>query len=138
MTGEQLEEVLLGESKVIDSNMRGRALRGGKINEEGNRFVAPGTVTYVGEGGADTGDFRDASTGIRTDIPYVASGPKTPEGAASIVASEAIRKKYQNQRPERSEWSCSRRWQGQWRLLRAGNVCRAFGSPSFHPSTYNL
>ena len=100
MTGEQLEEVLLGESKVIDSNMRGRALRGGKVNEEGNYFTDAGTVTYVGEGGAETGDFRDASTGIRTDIPYVASGPKTPEGAASIVASEAIRKKYQNQRPE--------------------------------------
>ena len=100
MTGEQLEEVLLGESKVIDSNMRGRALRGGKINEKGNMFTEPGTVTYVGEGGAETGDFRDASTGVRTDIPFVASGPKTPEGAASIVASEAIRKKYQNQRPE--------------------------------------
>ena len=69
MTGEQLEEVLLGESKVIDSNMRGRALRGGKINEEGNRFVEPGTVTYVGEGGAETADFRDASTGVRSDIP---------------------------------------------------------------------
>ena len=101
MTGEQLEEVLLGESKVVDSNMRGRALRGGKVNEEGNYFTDAGTVTYVGEGGAETGDFRDASTGIRTDIPYVASGPKTPEGAASILASEAIRKKYQNQRPER-------------------------------------
>ena len=100
MTGEQLEEVLLGESKVVDKNMRGRELRGGKINEEGNYFTAPGTVTYVGEGGADAGDFRDASTGIRTDIPFVASGPKTPEGAASILASEAIRKKYQNQRPE--------------------------------------
>ena len=93
MTGEQLEEVLLGESKVIDTNMRGRALRGGKLNDELD-------VIYVGEGGADTGDFRNASTGIRTDIPYVASGPKTPEGAASILASEAIRKKYQNQRPD--------------------------------------
>ena len=100
MTGEQLEEVLLGESKVIDTNMRGRALRGGKVNEEGNMFTEPGTVTYVGEGGAETGDFRDASTGVRGDIPFVASGPKTPEGAASILASEAIRKKYQNQRPE--------------------------------------
>ena len=100
MTGEQLEEVLLGESKVVDKNMRGRELRGGKVNEEGNYFTAPGTVTYVGEGGAETGDFRDASTGIRTDIPFVASGSKTPEGAASILASEAIRKKYQDQRPE--------------------------------------
>ena len=97
MTGEELEEVLLGESKVVDSNMRGRALRGGKVNEEGNQFVEPGTVTYVGEGGAETGDFRDASTGVRSDIPFVASGPKTPEGAASILASEAIRKKYQFQ-----------------------------------------
>ena len=93
MTGEELEEVLLGESKVIDSNIRGRALRGGKVNDEG-------AVVYVGEGGAETGDFRDASTGVRTDIKYVASGPKTPEGAASILESEAIRKKYQNQRPE--------------------------------------
>ena len=93
MTGEQLEEVLLGEGKVVDSNMRGRALRGGKVNAEGS-------VIYVGEGGAETGDFRDASTGVRTDIPFVASGPKTPEGAASILASEAIRKEYQNQRPE--------------------------------------
>ena len=100
MTGEQLEEVLLGESKVIDSSMRGRALRGGKINEEGNQFVEPGTITYVGEGGAETADFRDASTGVRSDIPFVASGPKTPEGAASNLASEAIRKKYLNQRPE--------------------------------------
>ena len=48
MTGEQLEEVLLGESKVIDSNMRGRALRGGSVNEKGNMFTEPGTVTYVG------------------------------------------------------------------------------------------
>jgi len=101
MTGEQLEEVLLGESKVVDSNMRGRALRGGKVNEEGNYFTDAGTVTYVGEGGAETGDFRDASTGVRTDIPFVASVAKTPEGAASILASEAIRKQYQNQRPER-------------------------------------
>lgn len=100
MTGEQLEEVLLGESKVIDSNMRGNALRGGSVNEKGNFFTAPGTVTYEGEGGVDTGDWRDASTGVRTDIKYVASGPKTPEGAASILESEAIRKKYQNQRPE--------------------------------------
>ena len=100
MTGEQLEEVLLGESKVVDSNMRGRALRGGKVNEEGNYFTDAGTVTYVGEGGAETGDFRNASTGIRTDIPAVASVAKTPEGAASILASEAIRKKYQDQRPE--------------------------------------
>lgn len=101
MTGEQLEEVLLGESKVIDSNMRGRALRGGKVNEEGNFFTAPGTVTYVGEGGAESGDFRDASTGIRTDIPVVASVAKTPEGAASILASEAIRKRYRDQGPQR-------------------------------------
>ena len=100
MTGEQLEEVLLGESKVIDSNMRGRALRGGSVNEKGNMFTEPGTVTYVGEGGAETGDFRDASTGVRTDIEFVASGPKTPKGAASIVESEAIRKQYQNRRPE--------------------------------------
>jgi len=79
MTGEQLEEVLLGESKVVDSNMRGRALRGGKINEEGNMFVAPGTISYK-----DAGDsWRDASTGVLTDLPYVASGPKTPEGAVS-------------------------------------------------------
>ena len=100
MTGEELEEVLLGESKVVDSNMRGRALRGGKVNEKGNYYTDAGTVTYVGEGGAETGDFRDASTGVRTDIPFVASGPKTPEGAASIVESERIRKEYQNQRPE--------------------------------------
>ena len=98
-TGEQLEDVLLGESKVIDSSMRGRALRGGKINEEGNYFVEPGTITYVGEGGAETGDFRNASTGLRTDIPYVASEPKTPERAASILASEAVRKQFTNQRP---------------------------------------
>ena len=96
MTGEELEEVLLGESKVIDSNMRGRALRGGKVNEEGNYFTKPGTVTY--KDAAD--NWRDASTGVPTDIEYVASGPKTPEGAASILASEAIRKKYANQRPE--------------------------------------
>ena len=100
MTGEQLEEVLLGESKVIDTNMRGRALRGGKVNEEGNMFTEPGTVTYVGEGGAETGDFRDASTGVRTDIDFVASVPTKPGGAASIVESERIRHKYQNQRPE--------------------------------------
>ena len=103
MTGEQLEEVLLGESKVIDSNMRGRALRGGKVNEEGNYFTEPGTVTLCwrsADAVKETGDFRDASTGVRTDIPFVASGPKTPEGAASILASEAIRKKYQDQRPE--------------------------------------
>ena len=100
MTGEQLEEVLLGEAKVIDSNMRGRALRGGNVNEEGNYYAAPGTVTYEGPGGAETGDYRDASTGVRTDIPFVASVAKTPEGAASILASEAIRKQYQNRRPE--------------------------------------
>ena len=29
---------------------------------------------------------------LRTDIEFVASGPKTPKGAASIVESEAIRK----------------------------------------------
>ena len=32
--------------------------------------------------------------------PFVASGPKTPEGAASILASEEVRKKYRDQRPE--------------------------------------
>ena len=36
MTGEQLEEVLLGESKAVDTNMRGRALRGGSPAVEGN------------------------------------------------------------------------------------------------------
>ena len=96
MTGEELEEVLLGESKVIESNMRGRALRGGKVNEEGNYFTKPGTVTY--KDAAD--NWRDASTGVPTDIEYVASGPKTPEGAASIIESEAIRKQYANRRPE--------------------------------------
>lgn len=101
MTGEELEEVLLGESKVVDSNMRGRALRGGNVNEEGNFYTDAGTVTYVGESGAETGDFRDASTGIRTDIPAVASVAKTPEGAASILASEAVRKRYRDQGPQR-------------------------------------
>ena len=101
MTGEELEEVLLGESMVVDSNMRGRALRGGNVNEEGNFYTDAGTVTYVGESGAETGDFRDASTGIRTDIPAVASVAKTPEGAASILASEAVRKRYRDQGPQR-------------------------------------
>ena len=96
MTGEQLEEVLLGESKVIDSNMRGRALRGGSPAEESNYYRNEGDISYK-----DASDqWRDASTGTLTNTPYVASGPKTPEGAASIVASEAIRKKYQNQGPE--------------------------------------
>ena len=96
MTGEQLEEVLLGESKAVDTNMRGRALRGGSPAVEGNFFRDEGSISYTD----DSGQWRDASTGTLTNTPYVASGPKTPEGAASIVASEAIRKKYQNQRPE--------------------------------------
>ena len=100
ITGENIKEVLTGETAVIDKNMRNRALRGGTINEEGNYFVDPGTITYVGNAGAENVDFRDASTGLLTSTPYVASGPKTPEGAASILASEAIRKQYQNQRPE--------------------------------------
>ena len=96
MTGEQLEEVLLGESKAVDTNMRGRALRGGSPAVEGNFFRDEGSISYTD----DSGQWRDASTGTLTNTPYVASGPKTPEGAASILASEAIRKKYQNQRPE--------------------------------------
>ena len=96
MTGEQLEEVLLGESKAVDSNMRGRALRGGSPAVEGNYYRNEGDISYK-----DASDqWRDASTGTLTNTPYVASGPKTPEGAASIIASEDVRKKYQSQRPE--------------------------------------
>ena len=77
MTGEQLEEVLLGESKAVDTNMRGRALRGGSPAVEGNFFRDEGSISYTD----DSGQWRDASTGTLTNTPYVASGPKTPEGA---------------------------------------------------------
>ena len=96
MTGEELEEVLLGEPKVIDKNMRNRALRGGNVAAEGNYYRDAGAISYKD----DSDQWRDASTGTLTNTPYVAGGPKTPEGAASILASEAIRKKYLNQRPE--------------------------------------
>ena len=82
MTGEQLEEVLLGESKAVDTNMRGRALRGGSPAVEGNFFRDEGSISYTD----DSGQWRDASTGTLTNTPYVASGPKTPEGAASICS----------------------------------------------------
>ena len=92
LTGEDLNEVLLGEAFNVDTNMRGNALRGGKINEEGN-------ITYVGPAGAENQDFRDANTGLLTSTSYVAGGPKTPEGAASILASEALRKASANKKP---------------------------------------
>ena len=67
MTGEQLEEVLLGESKVIDSNMRGRALTWWqRPTEERNYYSSPNLETCqhtLEKEVLVTGDFRDASTG---------------------------------------------------------------------------
>jgi hypothetical protein len=54
-TGQDLESLLLGESSPVDENMRGGALRGGKIN-------AAGDIVYQDEAGA----FASADTGLKT------------------------------------------------------------------------
>lgn len=54
-TGQDLESLLLGESSPIDENMRGGALRGGKIN-------AAGDIVYQDEAGG----FASADTGLKT------------------------------------------------------------------------
>jgi hypothetical protein len=52
--GEDVESLLLGEKGVIDTNMRGRSLRGGKIN-------ALGDIIYQDIGGT----FASADTGLK-------------------------------------------------------------------------
>lgn len=52
--GEDLESLLLGESSPIETTMRGKALRGGKIN-------AAGDIIYQNE----AGDFALADTGLK-------------------------------------------------------------------------
>ena len=52
--GEDVESLLLGETGVIDTSMRGRALRGGKINPLGD-------ITYQDIGGT----FASADTGLK-------------------------------------------------------------------------
>lgn len=54
-TGQDLESLLLGESSPVDENMRGGALRGGKIN-------AAGDIVYQDAAGA----FASADTGLKT------------------------------------------------------------------------
>ena len=111
VTGEDITQLLTGEAQTVDSNIRGRALRGGKINEEGNYYTKAGNITYPPAGGPSTtpgrvfrgkrisnrlrespSEYYSADTGIRTDIRERASVPGTPEQMASIMASEEIRK----------------------------------------------
>lgn len=54
-TGEDLESLLLGESSPVETTMRGKALRGGKIN-------AAGDIVYQDV----SGTYASADTGLKT------------------------------------------------------------------------